>query len=616
MSEVQSSKSQKRMESKKRKIKAFLEVAKLNDDEKEDAKRPKLEEKAEDATERKVVNGRLTDKPLLEGEEYEELKKRLKERKKLLTQIPDFRLKSVGELANVEREKRTPLFMSDIQSLLLYCICGDRAPYQPHRWCTMQKWNRLTNIICLVLDGVGLDDFTSSPPPWMVKHLPNSLEVVSPSSYQASTAAELALLPLSGKIKENIIKKFGSLESALERHEVFKAFRSIYPVKVQEDSNDEKVADMRDSNKLRLLLSATQMIEENYPIPLKGELEDRFKDYVLTKDEYEEVHLGSPMFSVDCEMCYTLAGMELTRICVVNEKGSVVYHSLVKPHNDIVSYVTKYSGITSEMLENVETRLEDVQQSLRDLLPPDAILVGQSLNSDLSALRMSHPYIIDTSVVYNLTGDRRRKSKLSVLAHLFLNKQIQDGGKMGHNPEEDALAAMNLVLLKLDKGYEFGDVMLGGLVPEMTEEGVNVVPEDTLDKRQNMMTSIFKTAKQQERTVAIVADHVSMDEYEKFPALIAEAALVSRGNCMDEVVKMGCDNAVMHNLTICHANVREETDGMTTEQVMGRVKKIAKKMFGFTSQNGMFMLVLGGTSTQNAMVSIAVNKPDVKSFRS
>ena len=40
------------------------------------------------------------------------------------------------------------------------------------------------------------------------------------------------------------------------------------------------------------------------------------------------------------------------------------------------------------MLEDVTTRLEDVQNDLRKILPPDAILVGQSLNCDLSAMKM------------------------------------------------------------------------------------------------------------------------------------------------------------------------------------------------------------------------------------
>jgi RNA exonuclease 1 len=41
------------------------------------------------------------------------------------------------------------------------------------------------------------------------------------------------------------------------------------------------------------------------------------------------------------------------------------------------------------MLKHVKTRLEEVQQKIRNLLPEDAILVGHSLNFDLDALQVN-----------------------------------------------------------------------------------------------------------------------------------------------------------------------------------------------------------------------------------
>jgi DNA polymerase III epsilon subunit-like protein len=166
---------------------------------------------------------------------------------------------------------------------------------------------------------------------------------------------------------------------------------------------------------------------------------------------------------MDCEMCRTSAQKnEVTRVSVVNEQEEVVFDSLVKPKNPIIDYLTQYSGITKKMLDPVTTSLRSVNKKLRKILPEDAILVGQSLNFDLSAMGLIHPYVIDTSVIYNLSGVRGIKSGLKTLMYEFLGEEIQNKGKAGHCSVEDSAAAMKLVKLKLENGMEYGDRVLGG----------------------------------------------------------------------------------------------------------------------------------------------------------
>jgi len=627
----------KRRENKKRKIAALLAVSELNDREKtlkkqktddikngtepEDINENIIEDniaKPGELVTKYATNGfaRISDKPLLEGEEYENLRKRLRERKKALSCLPLFRMKSVGEDASISltQSQRVPLFMSDIQHLITFCMVGDRAPYWPHRWSVMTKWNRLSNLVVLVMDGVGLDDYNSntSALSWLTKNIPNLVEVVSPASYSSTVAEELALLPLTVNHKKKLIDQFGSLESALEKDEAFKAFRSIFPVKSEEKDKVAKIEKKNEEEmskgclKLKLLLSATQMVTENYPLPLQGSLADRFKHYKLTNNSYKEVSPESPLYSVDCEMCLTDEGSELTRICVVDATLAVVYHTLVKPRNKIRNYLTQYSGITEEMLEGVTTRLEDVQKALQDLLPNDAILVGQSLNSDLFALQMMHPYVIDTSVCFNITGDRRRKTKLSVLAHLFLNRKIQNQGKLGHNPIEDAQAAMNLVILKLDKGLEFGDVVLGGAVPRMDEQGVYTVPKSKMSKHENLMTSLTKTLGEQQKSVGLLCDKISGEYYAEFTNFKSDLKLLKVDLSSKEAVEESTSSALEHNLTICHVSLGD----LDQEEKIKKVKKFSKKLFDFTSVNGMFLTVLGGDAKQNAVAGIVIKKAE------
>ena len=204
------------------------------------------------------------------------------------------------------------------------------------------------------------------------------------------------------------------------------------------------------------------MLREDYPLPFDEATHVRTQDYVFTNENYVECTNQSPMYSIDCEMCFNIDGeMEVVWLAVVNEHLECVYESFVKPAKKITNYLTKITGVSQKTLINVETSLHDVQMKLKEILPTDAILVGQSLNNDLHALKMFHPYVIDTSVIFNLSGNRDMKPSLQQLAAKFLGKIIQE---TVHNPTIDARSSMELVLLKLRRCLEFGDVIAGGCI--------------------------------------------------------------------------------------------------------------------------------------------------------
>lgn len=72
----------------------------------------------------------------------------------------------------------------------------------------------------------------------------------------------------------------------------------------------------------------------------------------------------------------------------MDENLDPVYHAYVLPDKPVRDYATKWSGITPQLLRGVQKRLCHVQQDIRNLLPPDAILVGHSLRGDLLALEV------------------------------------------------------------------------------------------------------------------------------------------------------------------------------------------------------------------------------------
>ena len=71
-------------------------------------------------------------------------------------------------------------------------------------------------------------------------------------------------------------------------------------------------------NRTHLLLSASQLITEHYPVPGI----EFYKNFVMTRSEYKPVTPKSPMYSIDCEWCLCVRGKNtiIYTLCIVLRK--------------------------------------------------------------------------------------------------------------------------------------------------------------------------------------------------------------------------------------------------------------------------------------------------------
>ncbi|KAI0102010.1 hypothetical protein GGR51DRAFT_300353 [Nemania sp. FL0031] len=187
--------------------------------------------------------------------------------------------------------------------------------------------------------------------------------------------------------------------------------------------------------------------------------------------------------SFDCEMGYTVYGLELIRLTIVSwPDGNMLLDILVQPLGEILDLNTRYSGVRPEDMASAErcvvgsnysptiipasdpsqkpeTRLKMAPSPkiARDLLftliSADTPLIGHGLENDLNAARIIHPTCIDTVLLWPHSRGLPMRNGLKYLMQSKLNRQIQvdpaEGSPEGHDSAEDARAAGDLVRLKI-----------------------------------------------------------------------------------------------------------------------------------------------------------------------
>uniref|UniRef100_A0A096M548 RNA exonuclease 1 homolog n=1 Tax=Poecilia formosa TaxID=48698 RepID=A0A096M548_POEFO len=154
------------------------------------------------------------------------------------------------------------------------------------------------------------------------------------------------------------------------------------------------------------------------------------------------------VYSLDCEMCYTVQGLELSRVTVISSSLQVVYDTFVKPDNEVIDYNTRFSGISEEDVKGNHTSLKEVQDTLLSFISADTILVGHGLETDLCLLKLLHGTVVDTSVVFPHRLGPPNKLSLNSLTAEYLRRIIQES-VCGHDTGEDAAACMELMLWKM-----------------------------------------------------------------------------------------------------------------------------------------------------------------------
>ncbi|KAF5547085.1 REX3-RNA exonuclease member of the family of 3'-5' exonuclease [Fusarium mexicanum] len=189
----------------------------------------------------------------------------------------------------------------------------------------------------------------------------------------------------------------------------------------------------------------------------------------------------------DCEMGYTVFGMELIRLTATSwPTGEELLDVLVRPLGEILDLNSRYSGVWPDDLAQAESWTgdkstkptkssdDDVSEDgelkpkkkqlkivsspevARDLLfqliAPTTPLIGHGLENDLNSVRIVHPTLIDTVLLFPHKAGLPYRYSLKMLMDVHLNRKIQQetGPKMvGHDSAEDARAAGDLVRLKI-----------------------------------------------------------------------------------------------------------------------------------------------------------------------
>lgn len=87
--------------------------------------------------------------------DYAAIKRTVNSRKHADRSKPKIRLKLMGDCAMLSNhtDNRTPIFLTDIQHLVMATVLGSGSPCSPHRWCHIERSAKVPHVVVLVVEG-------------------------------------------------------------------------------------------------------------------------------------------------------------------------------------------------------------------------------------------------------------------------------------------------------------------------------------------------------------------------------------------------------------------------------------------------------------------------------
>lgn len=343
--------------------------------------------------------------------------------------------------ANVQLQHVKVPRLTDIQNLLLWILAEGSSPH----WAFVRNKPLISKVFMVGIPGLDAALFQQAQMPNMQKYYgkPITVSTLNATVRQARSVQELFNVPFSRKRKQYMAELAGGMADAQPSK------------KPRKDAKGTEPPALETFPPAHYRMTAQQISERQFPACMRHEPGADSTGFVRTQPSgvAEDDPAWQRMVAMDCEMCVTEAGYELTRISLTDEAGQVLLDELVLPERPITDHNTQFSGITAAMLAPVQTRLADVQQKFLELVPAETLLVGHSLENDLCALKAIHNRLLDTCVLFPHPKGPPMRSKLSYLADRHLKRLIQAGS---HDSVQDAQAAMDLVLLKIKNGPAYG----------------------------------------------------------------------------------------------------------------------------------------------------------------